>query len=86
MVSIANKYSETPIDKAKMPLREILKGKRDQLHQSLPLAAAGLSTTSSALLPNSSSASRACREAGPEPDQDPLQGHLLEGHDPHAAP
>ena len=28
MVSIANKYSETPIDKAKMPLREILKGRR----------------------------------------------------------
>lgn len=28
LVSIANKYSETPIDKAKMPLREILKGRR----------------------------------------------------------
>lgn len=26
LVSIANKYGETPIDKAKTPLREVLKG------------------------------------------------------------
>lgn len=28
LVSIANKYGETPIDKAKTPLREVLKGRR----------------------------------------------------------
>lgn len=28
MVSIANKYGETPIDKAKTPLREVLRGRR----------------------------------------------------------
>lgn len=28
LVSIANKYGETPIDKAKTPLREVLKGSR----------------------------------------------------------
>lgn len=28
LVSIANKYGETPIDKAKTPLREVLKGNR----------------------------------------------------------
>ena len=41
LVSIANKYGETPIDKAKTPLREVLKGRRfsSQPHR-LPLAPA----------------------------------------------
>nr|XP_009931758.1 PREDICTED: integrin-linked protein kinase [Opisthocomus hoazin] len=35
LVSIANKYGETPIDKAKTPLREVLKERAEKLGQSL---------------------------------------------------
>ncbi|KAK4829229.1 hypothetical protein QYF61_002494 [Mycteria americana] len=35
LVSIANKYGETPIDKAKAPLREVLKERAEKLGQSL---------------------------------------------------
>lgn len=44
LVSIANKYGETPTDKAKTPLREVLKGTRvpqDPITDSLQLATAG---------------------------------------------
>ena len=82
MVSIANKYGETPIDKAKTPLREVLKGNKEVLVLALTPAQHQRPLL---MLPDAPSLPRARREAGPEPHQDPLQGHLLEGHDPHAA-
>lgn len=84
LVSICNKYGEMPVDKAKAPLRELLRG------LSPPTACVVLSSPVSfhttAEIKTLSFFPRAGREDGPESEPYSIQGHILEGDYPHSAP
>lgn len=84
LVSICNKYGEMPVDKAKAPLRELLRGLSPNL---FVFSRPYLSSHSILQLgPKLFFFPRAGREDGPEPEPYSIQGHILEGNHPYSAP
>lgn len=81
LVSICNKYGEMPVDKAKAPLRELLRGP-PPTPSCVLLSCPCLSPQ---LRPRLSFSLRAGREDGPESQPYSIQGHILEGDHPHSA-
>ena len=82
LVSICNKYGEMPVDKAKAPLRELLRGSLFTL--SLSLVPPCISFIAQLRL--RPFFSRTGREDGPESQPYSIQGHILEGDHSHTAP
>lgn len=85
LVSICNKYGEMPVDKAKAPLRELLRGPLS-LPSLCPLVPSCVSSLHNTIKAKTVFLPRTGREDGPESQPYSIQGHILEGDHSHSAP